>query len=330
LTAATESPNAADILIKPSDKIRGLNFVAPPRPFKGTPMMDVKAIHADWIAVIPYAFTRPNTAAVSYKKTGWGWWGERPEGVQTTIDSAHKAGLHVMLKPQVYVPGGWTGGLDFATEAEWAKWEKEYEDYLMTFVDMAHLMSTDMLCVGTEFKIGVVKREAFWRSLIQKVRAKYKGKLIYAANWDEYPIVPFWDALDGVGINAYFPLVQKDTPSVKDLCTAWKPIFDNIKSFQKKVKKPIVFTEYGYLSVDGCAYNSWEVEKRIHSVKINQLAQANAIDALFETFWKETWWQGGFLWKWFPEGQGHEGYFDRDYTPQGKLAEKILMKWFKS
>jgi hypothetical protein len=290
-------------------------------------MMEVKAVNADWLAVIPYAYTRLNEAKVHYQKSGWGWWGEAPQGVKTTIDSAHRAGIHVMLKPQVYIPGGWTGGLDFKTDAEWAEWERGYEEYLMTFVDMAHLMQTDMLCIGTEFKIGVVKRESFWRDLIKKVREKYKGKLIYSANWDEYPQVPFWDALDGVGINAYFPLVQKDTPSVEELKTAWQPIYHQIHDFHKKCNKPIVFTEYGYLSVDGCAFNSWEVEKRVHQCNINQQAQANAIDALFETFWKEPWWRGGFIWKWFPEGQGHEGYPERDYTPQGKLAEGILKKW---
>ena len=311
-----------------SFKMRGLSFVAPPKPFSKTPMMDVKAVAADWIAVIPYGFTRPGEATVHYGTAGWKWWGEGMVGVKTTIDSAHRAGIHVMLKPQVYVPGGWTGALDYATDEEWIKWEKAYEDYLMPFVDIAESMKVGMVCIGTEFKMGVVKRETFWRNLIKKIRLKYHGKLVYAANWDEYPIVPFWDALDYIGVNAYFPLVQKETPSVSDLQTAWKPYFDTLKSFQKKCNKPMLFTEFGYLSVDGCAFNSWEIEKRIHSVKINEEAQANALDGLFSTFWKEPWWAGGFLWKWFPEGQGHEGYIDKDYTPQGKKAEIVLKKWY--
>ena len=309
-------------------KIKGLSFVAPPRPFKVAPMMDVKAVNADWIAVIPYAFTRPGEADVHYKTVGSHWWGETVAGVQTTIDSAHKAGIHVMLKPQVYVPNGWTGGLDFSTDAEWAKWEEGYEKYILPFAAIADSMRTEMFCIGTEFKIGVVKREAFWRNLIAKVRKIYHGKLVYAANWDEYPNVPFWDALDCVGVNAYFPLVQKDTPSVSELKLAWKPIFEALKKFHEKTQKPILFTEFGYLSADGCAYNSWEVEKRIHETKINELAQANALEGLFSTFWNEDWWCGGFLWKWFPEGQGHEGYMNKDYTPQGKMGQKTLTKWY--
>lgn len=81
------------------------------------------------------------------------------------------------------------------------------------------------------------------------------------------------------------------------------------------------------MSVDGCAGRGWEVERRVKSLKINELAQTNALDALHRTFAKETWWQGGFLWKWFPDGQGHEGYIERDYTPQGKQAAVVLRKW---
>jgi hypothetical protein len=311
-----------------SFKMRGLSFVAPPKPFSKTPMMDVKAVKADWIAVIPYGYTRLNEADVKYEAVGWQWWGERMVGVKTTIDSAQHAGLNVMLKPQVYVPDGWTGGLDFNTEKEWEQWEKGYENYLLPFVDLAETMKVAVVCIGTEFKIGVVKRETFWRNLIKKVRLKYRGKLVYAANWDEYPIVPFWDALDYIGVNAYFPLVDKTTPSVSDLQEAWKPYFETLKKFHEQHKKPMIFTEFGYLSADRCAFNSWEVEKRIHDTPINELAQANALDGLFSTFWKEKWWVGGFLWKWFPEGQGHEGYIAKDYTPQGKKAENILKKWY--
>ncbi len=307
-------------------KMSGLSFVAPPRPFTGAVMNEVKSINANWIATIPYAFTRVGEAAVHYGDFGH-WWGERLEGVRVTIDSAHKAGIKVMLKPQVYVPDGWVGGLDYTTDAEWEKWESDYEKYLMHFVELGVEMNVEAICIGTEFKMSTLKREKFWRGLIAKVRQKYKGKLTYSSNWDEYPIIPFWDALDFVGINAYMPLLDKVTPSVSELCEAWKPYFEQIKAFQLTVNKPIVFTEYGYMSVDGCAGKGWEVEKRVKSLNINELAQTNALDALHTTFAKETWWQGGFLWKWFPDGQGHEGYIERDYTPQGKQAAVVLRKW---
>lgn len=102
-----------------------------------------------------------------------------------------------------------------------------------------------------------------------------------------------------------------------------------MSSFASKLNKQILFTEFGYLSVDGCAGKTWELEQNINQLPVNEKAQATAYEALFEHFWKKDWWAGGFLWKWFPNDQGHEGYFEKDYTPQGKLAEKKLRDWYR-
>ncbi|MCB0643011.1 MAG: hypothetical protein KDC44_15285 [Phaeodactylibacter sp.] len=309
-------------------KVCGLNFVAPPRPYTDNPMVEVEAVAANWIAVIPYAFTRDGQPNVHYNAHKWQWWGERPEGCQRTVELAKAHHLKVMLKPQVYVPGSWTGAIDFKEATDWEQWEADYEAYILPMADMAETIGVDLFCVGTEFKIGAVKRPEFWRKLIKKVRERYSGQLVYAANWDEYQSITFWDELDYIGINAYFPLVNSATPSVKSLEQAWSPIAKQIKAFAQRVQKPVLFTEFGYLSVDGCAYNTWELEGQINQLDINEQAQANALDALFGTFWHTSYWAGGFLWKWFPEMKGHEGYPAKDYTPQGKLAEKNLKSWY--
>ena len=313
-------------LSKTLNKINGVSFVAVPEPYKTPVMQELKTINADWIAVIPYGFSRIGKTDVMYDPSHQ-WWGETHEGVGITIDSAHRAGVKVMLKPQIYIGGSWTGALDFTTEAEWAEWEANYEKYLLPFADMAAQKQIEVLCIGTEFQISSAKREKFWRELIKKIRLKYSGKLTYAATWSEYGHIQFWDALDFIGIDAYFPLHDANTPSVSDLCDAWRIYYEAVKSCHLKFKKPVAFTEYGYMSVDGCAGKGWEIEPKVRSCKINELAQANALDALFTTFYNESWFIGGFIWKWFPGGQGHEGYIERDYTPQGKQAEAVLKKW---
>ena len=122
-------------------------------------------------------------------------------------------------------------------------------------------------------------------------------------------------------------MVNKKTPAVKDLVKAWQSHEADLERYSQKEKRPILFTEFGYLSVDGCAYNTWELETKVKQLPINEQAQANAIDALFTVFFEKDYWAGGFIWKWFPDGKGHEGYLDRDYTPQGKKAAAILKKW---
>lgn len=310
-----------------SDMMCGLNFVAPPRAFTNNPMDAVNAVNADWIAVIPYAFTRVGEPKV-YFNTERQWWGERDIGVRETIELAQASNINVLLKPQVYIPRSWVGELDFDTDADWAKWETDYRSYIMTFVQIAKEYDVPAFCIGTEFKIGVVKREAFWRKLIKDIRTVYDGKLVYASNWDEFKLVPFWDALDIVGINSYFPLTDDKTPDVEKLKKAWLPHKKAIRNFYNKTKKPIVFTEYGYLSVDGCASKTWELEAKVNQLPINAQAQANAIQALLETFWDEPYWHGGFLWKWFPNMAGGEGYNERDYTPQGKIGHDVLKRCY--
>ncbi|MBC7885901.1 MAG: hypothetical protein H7X99_10525, partial [Saprospiraceae bacterium] len=156
-----------------------------------------------------------------------------------------------------------------------------------------------------------------------------RGKLIYSANWDNYEKIKFWADLDFVGISCYFPLTDAKTPTLNLLNKEWKPIIKKLKSFSALQQKRIVFTEYGYMSVDGCAGKAWEIEKKVSTLKINQQGQSNAYDALWSNLHHEDFWGGGFLWKWFPDGMGHEGYPEKDYTPQDKTAESIIKKWFE-
>ena len=296
-------------------------------------MVSLNTVGVDWISVMPFGFT-PNDEPVVHFNHDRQWWGERSEGTIETIRLAKEHNIKVLLKPHVWMHNGWVGDLSFDKKVDWEKWEADYTDYILTFATLADSMDVEVFCIGTEFKAAVQAREAYWRGLIRAVKKVYKGKITYAANWDEYPDVPFWDELDFVGIDTYFPLVNAKTPTVEELETAWQPILKKLRKFHKKTRKPILFTEYGYMSVDGCAHKNWELEHQRTEIPVNEQAQANAIEAVFEVFWKEDWWGGGFLWKWYPhsggEGQGRRAKFRAaDYTPQGKMAEDVLKKWFK-
>jgi len=207
-------------------------------------------------------------------------------------------------------------------------WESNYKAYLMNMVDIAIQEDVEMICIGTEINYSATKRESFWRDMIAEIRDRYDGQLTYSANWDSYMNVPFWDALDFIGISAYFPLTDASTPNFVELLSKWRPIVKKLEKYSSKQNKRILFTEFGYLSVDGCAYKAWELEKQVHQLSINEQAQANSIESLFLAFWSKDFWAGGFLWKWFPNMKGHEGYIDKDYTPQHKLAQQVLERWY--
>jgi hypothetical protein len=310
-------------------KIKGITVVAPPKPIGSDAFKEIKDIQAEWVAFVPYGFTKKGSAEVRYNLDRQ-WWGEKLIGVEECIKEAKCQSLHVMLKPQVYIGGGWVGEMDLETEAEWKIWEESYKNYILDFLNLAVKHEVEMFCIGTEYNIAVVKREKFWKSLIKNIRSKYKGKLIYSSNWDSYEQIKFWEDLDYIGISSYFPLTENINPSLDILNKEWKPIIKKLKSFSSSKKRKIIFTEYGYMSVDGCAGKAWEIEKNLKNLDINHNAQCISYDALWSNMSKEKFWAGGFLWKWFPNGMGHEGYPEKDYTPQNKPAELVIKRWFTS
>ncbi|MCC6815876.1 MAG: hypothetical protein IT267_05650 [Saprospiraceae bacterium] len=309
-------------------KIKGITVVAPPREFTKDPMSEIKEIHAEWIALVPYAFTKNGIPELHYGTQYEQWWGERKEGIIECIRLARNSGLKVMIKPQVYIHSEWTGDLEFSSIEDWIKWENDYENYIMTFVKLAKEYKVEMICIGTELLKSTELRPDFWSKLIQKIRSEYSGMLTYSDNWDHYQKISFWEQLDYIGISAYFPISEKHNPSQEILLDNWVKWKKELSQFSQFKNKKILFSEFGYLSVDGAAGKSWELEKNIGKRPINQSAQADGFNALFSSLWIEEWWAGGFIWKWFPEGLGHEGYPERDYTPQSKKAEKIISQWY--
>ncbi len=309
-------------------KICGLSIVAPPSPFPNDYTVEVKQVNANWVAIIPYAGGPPGKTDILFNMNGQ-WWGETKDGVRESIRLAHEAGLKVMLKPQVWFPGSWPGALDFRTEGEWEKWEENYTAYINFHADIACEMEVEMICIGTEFTKSETKREAFWRGLIRSIRMDYKGKLTYASNWDAYKDVPFWDELDYIGVDAYFPLDESRTPGKKRLHKLWQPVHKELKAVHQKFSKPILFTEFGYMSIDGCAGKTWELEAKMDQIPVNEEAQAVALEGMFSFFEKQDYWQGGFLWKWYP----YQGYYldhkTKDYSPQNKEAEKTVRYWYQ-
>jgi hypothetical protein len=308
-------------------KIKGVTMVAPKNEFMNNPLTEIAEHKANWVCLVPFAFMTHGETGLSYGAK-WQWWGETKVGIRKSIRKAKEAGLNVMLKPQIYSHGKWIGDMDFDSDAEWKEWESQYKKYMMMMVEIAIEEEVKMICIGTEINYSMKKREQFWRGLISEIRRDYHGLLTYSANWDSYKDVPVWDALDFIGISAYFPLSKSETPTQRELLRKWRPIITKLEMYSEQKNKAILFTEYGYLTVDGCAYRAWELEKEVHQLDINEQAQANAMDALFMANWNQKYWAGGFLWKWFPNMDGHEGYPEKDYTPQNKLSATVLKRWY--
>ena len=232
-----------------------------------------------------------------------------------------------MLKPHVWVRGeGWPGDFTLDSEEQWQRWEQEYTAYLRTIAQIADSMNVELLCIGTEYRNAVVERPAFWESLIRDIRQQYDGKLTYAANWDNFQNVTFWDRLDYIGIDAYWPLCERKTPTIKTLTAGWREPVRQIERVQKKYQKPVLFTEYGYESRDYMARGHWESPEE---ETVNLEAQRRAYQVLYDTFWDRPWFAGGFLWKWFPNHAEAGGALHTSYTPQNKPAMVVIQQTYQ-
>lgn len=254
------------------------------------------------------------------------------------IDDAHSVGLRVMLKPHVDLArdsSHWRGeiGSSFRGEADWKAWFASYSKALVHYAELASARGVEQLCVGTELS-GPSAREQEWRELVRQVRQRFKGTLTYASNFGgEETRIAWWDAVDYIGVNGYYPLSDRPSPSVEDLKRAWveKGYVGVLDRLAAKWNKPIIFTEIGYQSIEYSARtpNEWREQLRM---PINQQEQANAYRAAIETFGSKSWLAGYYWWNWWswdydPERQGDQ---KTGYTPFGKLAEKTLGDYYHS
>ena len=318
---ASESPKE-----KLSNRLNGVNLVAPRQPFQLDSLRTVQAIGANWVAIVPYAFCNSQTAEITFNHQRQ-WWGEKPEGVIESIKMAHSLGLKIMLKPHLWVGGqGWAGDLSFASDSLWQVFERHYEMYIGTYIKIADSLQVELVCIGTEVRQSTAQRNEFWQKLISQSKLQYSGKLTYAANWDEYENIDFWDQLDYIGIDAYFPLSEEKFINKDGLMRAWQMPKTEMRRLSEHYQKQILFTEYGYESIDYNTMGHWNISK--DSLSVNFENQAVAFAALYDSFQSEDWWAGGFIWKWHLDRTGIGKRTSKAYTPQDKPAINVIRDHF--
>ena len=308
-------------------KINGVSFVSSRDSINTTHTQPVKKASANYVALMPFGFIKnlksPNVAFNGKRQ----WYGETGKGLRQYANEFKKEHIKLMIKPQIWVWGGaYTGHIVMNSEEEWEILENSYKTFIITYAKIAEELDADIFCIGTELEQFVSKRPGYWKELIQKIRKVYSGKITYAANWDEFKRTPFWDKLDYIGIDAYFPVSDSKTPTVEDCLEGLKAHKQVVYNLSKKNDKPVLFTEFGYRSVDYAGKEPWKSDRSM--IEVNLEAQTNTTRALFKTFWKEDWFAGGFVWKWFHNYENSGGEENSRFTPQNKPVEAIIKEQY--
>ena len=304
------------------EKINGVSLVAERTALDTAEVVPLISVGATWAAIIPFGFMEDAHKPRLAFNGKWQWYGEQVDGAKEGIQALHKKGLSVMLKPQLWVSRGtYTGEVEMNSEGDWKKLEANYRIFVRTFAELARDEKVEMLCIGTEMTLFTQKRPDFWRELIKEIRGIYDGKLTYAANWDEYTSVVFWDDLDYIGVDAYFPIADSLGANEELLQAGWKKWMLEMENISTTFQKKILFTEFGYRSIPECAVKPWEYTA---ASLVDEEAQSRALAALFSVAWKSPMIAGGFLWKWHPDHLNAGGSDDTMFTVQNKKAEAVV------
>ncbi len=252
------------------------------------------------------------------------------DSLRYAIQQARARGLQVLLKPHIDTHDGQWRAMINPGDAN--AFFASYTAMMNHYADLASQQGVLGLCVGAEL-ISMSNNPAYdsrWRTLIGGIRARFGGTLTYSANWggegftEEYPKIPFWDALDQLGISAYFELSGNTTPSVQSLNASWANWkATKIAPFQQRWNKPVFFTEVGYRSVDGAARQPWNWDA---SGSLDTQEQVDCYESLFQTWGSVPWFVGAAFWQW--DTNANVSGTSTDYPIQNKPAYGTMRNWF--
>jgi len=288
----------------------------------------------EWITLVPFGDQKDyDSPTMRYYRGDSLEMIRRDSMWKSQIEIAHSAGFKVFLKPHIWIfspsDGKWRSDIFPTNETNWETWKKSYREFILYYAKMAERNEVEMFCIGTEFTKLAIEKSDFWKKLIREVRNIYSGKITYAANWyNEFEKITFWDELDYIGIQAYFPLVKNKNPSVQQISKGWKKHFYNLEKVHKKFGKKILFTELGYKSTADSAIKPWEwIDYSNLNQPVSIETQVNCYDAFFKTVWKKRWMAGVHIWQWHTS-EKNGGKDNLDFTPRKKPAENIIAKGF--
>ncbi|MHB1355184.1 MAG: glycoside hydrolase family 113 [Anaerolineae bacterium] len=294
-------------------------------------LADLQATGADWISLIVTGYQADN-AATTIDFTS----------VRTPTDAdlvhvitlAHSRGLKVMLKPHldlvVESPSDWRGNIGdyFSSEAQWLAWFNSYRTFILHYAQLAQVNGVEQFCVGTELLGTTRRRPSDWRNVISAVRGVFTGPLTYAAlHSGEESTITFWDALDYIGVDAYYPLHDDPShqPTEAELEEAWQAPIARLSSLSATWSKTIIITEVGYRSQRGCTVHPFDSTT---TASICQFEQRDAYTALFNQLYNQPWLAGIYLWSWDPD-RHVSGPCDDSYNPFDKPAAVVITNWYQ-
>lgn len=292
-------------------------------------MDEAAALGATWVSLTPFgrvADLKGNGVDLVFEAPHL----ENRRAVLGAIAQAHARGLRVMLVPHLWVESGeWRALIDPGDDAGWARWAASYRSFLLTWARVAAEGGAEMLSVGVELRswVTTARAESF-KALIEEVRRVYPGLLTYSANWDDVDQTLIFDDLDLIGINAFYPLAEREGASLDELLAGGRRVAAQVEQVARAWGKPVVLTEIGYTTRRDPALRPWEWPDGMKDVVIDQLDQAKAYLGIIAPFLDARFCAGFFVWRYYADPEDVSQEAEWGFSPRGKLAELVLRDAF--
>jgi len=250
--------------------------------------------------------------------------------VARAIRMAHERGLRVMLVPHLWVEsGGWRAEIDPKSDDGWIRWTRSYAEFVLAWARVAEAEHADIFSVGVELRSWVTSGHApSFAVLIEAVRHVYRGLVTYSANWDDVDDTVILGALDFIGINAFYPLADRDRATESELLAGGERVRAKVHKLGETWRKPVLFTEIGYTTRPDPAIRPWEWPDKMTHVRIDEHAQALAYRALIRPLLDEPDFAGFFVWRVYSDPDDASQEAEWGFSPKGKLAERVVRDAF--
>lgn len=319
--------------IPPRLPVRGVNLVGfqtgeyvGPDARLGESLGAFSALGGNWVAVNFWWFQDNATSAEITPDPAL--YTISDEAIVAAVQAAHDQGLNVLLRPVVDLRDGARRGTIQPSPA----WFNAYGGFIQHFAALAEQWQVAAFSVGVELS-ATQPDEADWRQLIAAVRTTYSGALVYCANHDGVADLAWWDALDIIGVDAYYAVERRPDADAATMTCAWSYWLDRLErdTAARYPGKPVWLTEVGALAARGSARApacySGSCSGLVDVDTVDYAEQAHYYRAALLAAGQRPWLSGVFWWSWYPD-PGAAYVRATDYSPQGKPAADVLREFW--
>jgi len=314
---------------------------------------EVQSLNVNWLIFDPtWTFTNGSPPILEPSPSQDILW---PELV-SSINTALRINLNVGIFPTPHFPSQvgiwWQNAVrDFPW---WVSFYERYSNFILHHASVAANTHASSLILGGDWLNPALPggqlvdgspsnvpqdSEIRWRDLIQKVRQRYSGTIVWALSYPDgiKNPPPFLDAVDQIYILWSAPLASQPNASPDEMQSQAGSIFDQeILPFQQQIGKPVIIA-ISYPSIDvgasgcililggGCLdYDLLNLPNTdIRELALNLQGQANAYNAVLSAIDPRDWISGFVSMGYYPPAILQ----DKSISIHGKPASGVIWYW---